>query len=178
MAAVSRPTPSDVSKMSNFMITLNTNQSVVTLDENQWKQLANRVHILSGQIQEQFNSGKLMKRKNSANLDEHDKKYNPPQVTKFSSNIEIGPTRGLIHAHMIVKFNGTTHIDVASLRDFIRKSKFGFANPHIRINYFKDTAQIFEAYTQKDNPVELQQKGLDLQHKQIVDEFPMPSIRY
>ena len=177
MAAV-KYTPSDVARMSNFMITLNTNQSVVSLDENQWKQLAQRVHVLSQQIEKQFNAGKLMKRKNSANLDEYNKVYHPPQVTKFSSNIEIGPTRGLIHAHMIVKFNGTTHIDVASLREFIRKSKFGFENPHIRINYFKDVAQIYESYTEKDNPIELQQRGRDLQHKQIIDEFPKPTIRY
>jgi hypothetical protein len=144
---------------SNFLITLNTNVSYKSLDEEGRIALYNRTKLVMEQLGERFKSGEFLKQFGAGN---HGKiKVN---VTKYEFHVEIGNKHGFMHAHAILCCDEKCHINLGLARSFTHECYSDIhgddkAGAYINVKSFQDTESVIRAYINKQ-----QNSGAEMQN--------------
>jgi hypothetical protein len=136
-----------IGSMSNFFITINYNVSERTLDtEEKLREIARRYLMLGEEIKGRFLAGDLLRPRGKLSPE-----WRAPAMKRFTTKLEKGSSKGFIHMHIIVSFEGMTHIQIEALKDFIAtsKNKAGERCPYVSVKYFQDVQATMEAYLGK-----------------------------
>lgn len=139
---------------SQFLITINTNLGYKKFNKESRIELANKLNNALEQIEKGIENKSLYKLAESYGKKMHGAKKNKAEVKKLVSGLEIGKKKGHLHAHMVVEFTGTTHLDPAKMHEILKNNigeyyKEG-KKPRLKIKYIPDTSAILQNYVLKD----------------------------
>lgn len=133
---------------STFLITINSNVSAHTRDTETFARVGKKLIFTGMKLEQNFRSGALLKAFGSSY--DYRVGYKPPNVTRFDYGLERGDKLGHAHLHIVVSFDGPTHIQQDQFREYIRGILAPeVTNPHINIRWVKDGVQAANTYIHK-----------------------------
>lgn len=130
-------------KPSIFLLTVNPNLSYHVLNVNSRRAVTRKLLILAVNLQHRFNRGELLKK--------HHRKVNQPypKLTNWKPAVEIAPSTGFIHMHILAKFDDSVLVNVEDTRTYLKQ----LAGIVIYFNarHSTDITQMLEDYVEKDD---------------------------
>ena len=130
-------------KKSNFLISINPNISHrATPTPELRKQLALGIQAVANEINKRFSAGEWLKPMKKTTTE-----WKAPPLESYKAKLEIGSQIGFLHVHILASFDGTCHVDLTQLREFLNgvfKRKV-----HVQAKFFQNAALALEKYVEK-----------------------------
>jgi len=149
-----KSTFSDRAQRSRYLLTINTNTSLKTVDNVlQAKRAALKLVQFKPVLHAALANGTLLKPitgKTTAYSDVDLSQWRAPQLTEMQYFIERGTQKSFIHAHSYVEFCGLAHIRTTELQQ-LAKQFFApeFKNVYINVRYISDGISNVMEYVKK-----------------------------
>jgi hypothetical protein len=133
---------------SNFLITVNPNVSINTLDTQGRKDVYRALLSAGEGMRAEIEKNNLVKPRGLPRIG-----FQAPAIKKFESSVEIGSEKGFLHLHILISFDGECHIDLQpTINYFFQWLKRWREKPseiYVNVRYYTDLAAVMVAYLAK-----------------------------